>query len=209
MKNATDITILLDRSGSMESVADDVRGGIKTLIEENKQEPGACLLTLVQFDSQDHQQVDIDAEPIKDVSSDIVFAPRGGTPLLDALWVAMERTGSRLAAMDEADRPDKVVFVLFTDGYENCSKEVTQEQLRDKVKRQQEDYNWQFLFLGADIDAFVVGGSIGFTSANVIQTAKSKTLKTYSSAGRKLRAYRSSSNTSDLAWTEQDRKDLS
>lgn len=174
MKDCTDITLVLDRTGSMESIADDVRGGVSAMIKEQKAEPGEAVFSLIQFDSVDPQEVVIDAQPMQDVPDTISFQPRSMTPLLDALGTAIVRTGERLAAMNEEDRPDKVVIAVYTDGLENASREYTKEKVAELVKRQENDYNWKFLFMGADIDTFGQAYQVGLTSASSVDTSKAK-----------------------------------
>ena len=141
-QDLTDITFLLDRTGSMASIASDVVGGYNAFLEEQKSAPGQALFTLVQFDSQNPQDVVHDAKPIADVPAmkPKNFRPRSMTPLFDALGMAIARTGERLSAMDEPQRPGKVVFVVFTDGEENASREYSGQRVKEMVKLQGETY---------------------------------------------------------------------
>ena len=116
----TDITMVIDRSGSMQSIRSDAEGGINSFIEQQKQEPGEANVTLVQFDA-DYEFVH-SGVPIRQVPA-FKLVPRGSTALLDAVGRAINETGARLAAMDEVQRPGLVVFVIVTDGEENSSRE--------------------------------------------------------------------------------------
>lgn len=118
--NLTDITVVIDRSGSMASCRADAQGGLNTFIKTQASEPGEALLTLVQFDNQ--YEIVHRGVPIKDVPK-FALVPRGGTALFDALGRAINDTGARLAAMQEADRPGLVMFAIVTDGDENSSRE--------------------------------------------------------------------------------------
>lgn len=133
--DCTDITILLDRTGSMASAVTDTIGGFNTFLQGQKAEPGRCLLSLVQFDDIDPQEIIHDAKAIAEVPelTGETFVPRGRTPLLDALGKAIVRTGQRLAALPETDRPNKVIFVILTDGQENASREYTRPQVFDMI----------------------------------------------------------------------------
>ena len=140
----TDITLVVDRSGSMDAIQGDAEGGVNTFITEQAKEPGEALLTLVQFDTEYeflHKGVPIGEVPRYELH------PRGATALLDAVGRAINETGERLAAMKEQDRPGLVIFVVMTDGLENSSKEFTKAQIKEMIERQQHDYNWQFTFL--------------------------------------------------------------
>lgn len=154
----TDITLVVDRSGSMHQVQQDAEGGVNAFIAEQAKQPGEALLTLVQFDTEYeflHQGVPVDLVP------PYQLLPRGSTALLDAVGRAINETGQRLAAMDEEQRPGLVVVVIMTDGLENSSREFTNTQLREMIEHQQSVYNWHFTFLGANQDAFAEAGRMG------------------------------------------------
>lgn len=163
--NLTDITIVVDRSGSMDEKPGkraDAEGGLNSFIEDQKSKPGDMTLTLVQFDTTYefiHQGV-----PIRDVPR-YELRPRGGTALLDAVGRAINETGARLAAMPEADRPGLVFFLIVTDGQENSSREFNKAQVKQMIEHQQAAYKWEFTFLGAGIDAFAEAGGLGIATA--------------------------------------------
>jgi hypothetical protein len=162
----SDITIVLDRSGSMSSVAADTIGGFNRFVADQKAAPGEARLTLVQFDNiyePVHRGVPIREVP--DLTGE-TFVPRGGTALLDAIGRAIGETGSRLGAMAESDRPGKVFFVVLTDGEENSSREFTRDRINEMIARQRDVYSWQFVFLGANQDAISAAASIGIPTAN-------------------------------------------
>ena len=126
----TDITLVVDRSGSMESIKSDAEGGINEFIRQQASEPGEALLTLMQFDTEYdlvHNGVNV-----TDVSP-YTLVPRGMTALLDAVGRAINETGARLAAMSEQERPGLVVFVIVTDGAENSSKEFSRADIRKMI----------------------------------------------------------------------------
>lgn len=162
-KGYKDITILLDRSGSMSNMAADVIGGFNKFIEDQAALPGGCTLTLIQFDSGDVFDVVVAGRPIAQVPllTKATFVPRGNTPLYDALYRAIEATGSRLAALPEQARPEKVVFVIITDGEENASRVHDQRACYEAIQHQTTVYQWEFVYLGANQDAFKVGAGIG------------------------------------------------
>lgn len=166
----TDITFVLDRSGSMKSVAADTVGAFNKFVADQKVAPGECLLTLVQFDYE--YEFVYRGTPIRDVPP-LTFVPRGWTALLDAVGRAVNETGARLAALPEPERPEHVVFVILTDGEENSSKEFDRAKVMALIKHQTETYSWQFLFLGANQDAIAAGAAIGVIAANAMSYAGS------------------------------------
>ena len=155
----TDIIIVLDRSGSMDSIKDDMVNGLKAFIKDQKKGPGECKVTLIQFDSTAYEVL-FTATPIKEVK-DIKLEPRGCTPLLDSVGRAITEAGSRFEALSESERPEFVIVMIITDGYENASREYNRQQINDMIKHQIEKYNWNFTYLGANQDAFAEAASIG------------------------------------------------
>ena len=131
-----DITVVLDRSGSMEAVADDTIGGFNHFVKDQREEAGSACLTLVQFDTE--YEFVHRALPIAEVPrlTRQTFRPRGGTALLDALGRSINETGARLAAMPEAERPGRVVFVVLTDGEENSSREFHAAKVGQMIAHQ-------------------------------------------------------------------------
>jgi hypothetical protein len=161
-QDLTDITVVMDRSGSMEACRTDAEGGLNQFVEDQKKQGGEALFTLVQFDTEYefvHKGV-----PVRDVPR-LTLVPRGSTALLDALGRAIVETGERLTAMPEGDRPGLVVFVILTDGGENASREYTRAKVKEMVEHQQNAYKWKFTYLGANQDAFAEAGSIGIPMA--------------------------------------------
>ena len=204
----TDITMVIDRSGSMQSIQSDAEGGINSFFEQQKQEPGEANVTLVQFDT-DYEFVH-SGVPIRKVPA-FKLVPRGATALLDAVGRAVNETGARLAAMDESQRPGLVVFVIVTDGEENSSREFTRDQIRKMVEHQQSAYKWQFTFLAANQDAFAAGGSIGIAQDGIAAYSIGKVKGTWDAAAQKLSRMRkaaSAGETIDNRFTDEERESL-
>lgn len=149
MKNYTDLNIILDRSGSMSSIANDMAGGIKTFLQKEKETGDDTKVSLYQFDDQ-YETVFIDKDIKEDIEVKIV--PRGSTALLDALGRTITSVGEKLSKMEEKDRPNRVLFLVITDGFENSSHEFSSDVVKEKVKHQREKYAWDFVFLGAGED---------------------------------------------------------
>ncbi len=148
----THITVILDRSGSMSSIANDVVGGFNTFLAEQQQVGGQATLTLVQFDSQDPYELVADRQPISTIAplDRGTYVPRGMTPLFDAVGQGITRLDTTLLALDKAARPARVVFVIITDGEENSSREFSYPMVRRLIEQHAE---WQFLYLSSSLRA--------------------------------------------------------
>lgn len=201
----TDITLVVDRSGSMGAIRDDAQGGVNAFIARQVQEPGEALLTLVQFDTQYefvHRGVPIGQVPPYSLE------PRGSTALLDAVGRAINETGSRLAAIAEPQRPGLVIFMVVTDGQENSSHEFTKAQVKQLIEHQQSVYNWHFTFLAANQDAFAEAGGLGIHVAGAANVSMQRFEAAYGSSGDKvarMRKQRSSGETVSNDFTDEER----
>ena len=156
--NHTLIAALLDRSGSMRSSKAATEDGWRELINEQRQEPGRCEVTLAQFDTRYevlYPATDIGAVPEFEV------VPRGQTALLDSTGRFITEVGEVLAALPEEQRPGKVICLIMTDGMENASREWSWDAVSRLITQQREVYGWEFIFLGANIDAVEVGARMG------------------------------------------------
>lgn len=179
----TDITLVVDRSGSMQEIRDDAQGGVNAFLEQQAKEPGEAYLTLVQFDTE-YEFLEKGTSISRVPKYELV--PRGSTALLDAIGRAINETGARIAAMDESDRPGLVVFVVMTDGHENASREFSKARIKQMIQHQQQAYNWQFTFLGADQDAFAEASNIGIHPTGSASFSKQKIMNAYSATAAKV-----------------------
>lgn len=173
MKDTTEILVVMDKSGSMGPRQNDAIGGFNQFLKEQKEQPGEANLTLIQFDTT--YNLLYTGKPIREVEelNTDTYRPGGSTALNDALARGIIETGKRLADIPEADRPEKVICVVITDGEENSSKEHTKEQVAEMVKHQTEKYDWAFIYLGANVDAFAEAGQLGFAKSAVMDFAPS------------------------------------
>ncbi|MGA9873054.1 MAG: VWA domain-containing protein [Rhodococcus sp. (in: high G+C Gram-positive bacteria)] len=153
------VAALLDRSGSMQSIADDTRGGFDSFIAKERAEGGSTVVTLAQFD--DRYDLVYSSKPIGDVPP-LELSPRGMTALCDAIGRLVTDVGASLAALPEDQRPGSVTVLVMTDGHENASKEWTNVAVRQLIEQQERQYQWDFVFLGSNIDAVDVGTDLGF-----------------------------------------------
>ncbi|MBR4035452.1 MAG: hypothetical protein IKJ05_01815 [Oscillospiraceae bacterium] len=163
-KGFTEIVFILDRSGSMMGLEKDTVGGFNSLIEKQKKEDGQCVVSTVLFDWESrviHDRVDIHkVQPLTDKE----YFARGSTALLDAIGGAIHHIGNVHKYAREEDRPEKTLFVITTDGMENASKHYTYAKVKQMVERQKSRFGWEFMFLGANIDALETAGRFGIDS---------------------------------------------
>ena len=160
-KDLTELVFILDRSGSMQGLESDTIGGFNSLLEKQKRQPGEALVSTVLFDSQSevlHDRVKLSSvRPITDRD----YFVRGCTALLDAVGSAIRHIGNIHKYARPEDVPEHTLFVVITDGMENASHRYTARQVREMILRQKERYGWEFLFLGANIDAVETAGDLG------------------------------------------------
>ena len=163
MKGLTEIIFILDRSGSMVGLESDTIGGFNSLIAKQKKEDGQALVSTVLFDDRSdvlHDRVPLDR--IAPMTDDDYFV-RGCTALLDAVGGAIHHIGNVHKYARPEDRPEKTMVIITTDGMENASKRYTYEKVKSMIERQKEKYGWEFIFLGANIDAVEVAGRFGIS----------------------------------------------
>ena len=160
-KGLTEIVFILDRSGSMSGLEKDTIGGFNTTIEKQKQEEGEAIVSTVLFDNDMevlHDRVSL--EKVAPLTEKEYYA-RGCTALLDAIGGAIHHIGNVHKYAREEDRPEKTIFVITTDGYENASRRYTSDRVKQMVERQKQKYGWEFIFLGANIDAIETARNFG------------------------------------------------
>lgn len=160
-KNLSELVFILDRSGSMSGLEDDTIGGFNSMLEKQKNETGEAKVTTVLFDNNLeilHDRLDI--KNIKPITRKEYFVG-GTTALLDALGNTMNKIGKSIFDTIEEERPDKVLFVIITDGMENSSHEFSHKKIKQMIEHQKIKYSWDFIFLGANIDAVETAESFG------------------------------------------------
>lgn len=160
-KDLTEIVFILDRSGSMAGLERDTIGGYNSMLAKQRRETGEAYISTVLFDTEIevlHDRVPIDK--ISDITDREYYA-RGCTAMLDAIGGAIRHIGNVHKYARDEDRPEKTIFIITTDGMENASRHFTHEKVKAMIERQKERYGWEFLFLGANIDAVNAGARIG------------------------------------------------
>lgn len=174
MRAYTDLTVILDRSGSMTAIKAETITAFNRFVEEQRSVPGEALLTLIQFDDR-YEEVFVSV-PLKEVQplTRHTFIPRGWTALIGATCKAIDDTGKRLNSLSKSLRPDKVVIVTLTDSYENWTphcdwgKSYDKFQLQAKIKHQREVYKWQFVYLGKPFDAEAAATDYGYAKGSAM-----------------------------------------
>jgi len=159
--NLTELVFILDRSGSMGGLESDTIGGFNSMLAKQQAESGECRITTVLFDSEYevlHDRIDLKA--VSKITNREYFV-RGTTALLDAVGKTIKKIRKVQSNTAEEYRADKVLFVITTDGMENASREYSYEKIKSMVERQKKKFNWEFIFLGANIDAIDVANRFG------------------------------------------------
>ena len=193
-ENFTAIAVIIDASSSMAGLTLDTIGSFNQFLKEQKDVPGEASLTLCTFDTSYRLIHDFSAlAKVEDLNT-VSYRCNGCTALLDAMGTTIDALGARLAALPEEERPSKVIVLVVTDGEENSSRKFTLAQIKDKVVHQREVYNWEFVFMGANIDAIGAGTSLGFSAANSLQYDATAvgTAGLYSTVSSNMTSYRSS-----------------
>lgn len=165
----TAIALIVDRSGSMHSVASDTKGSVQQFIADQKKNDGDAAFTLVQFDDKYdvvHDFVEIETVDERKFAKE--YSPRGTTALLDAIGRTTLAMSQKLDKMDETERPERVVVAVITDGYENASREYSISSVREMIK-DKEANGWDFMFLGATLDTMDIAHDYGFDRSKAAQ----------------------------------------
>jgi len=201
-ENLTEIICITDRSGSMNAVWTDTVGGLNDFIKKQREVPGEAKISLVFFDTEyemPYNGIDLNSKTFDDKLSFADFAPRGWTALLDAIGKTINDVGSRLKKTPENERPSKVLVCIVTDGQENSSKEFTSSQIKQMIEHQTEKYQWDFIYLGANQDAFAVGGNLGIIAVNCANYANQNTRHAFAGLSMRSCSVRKGENIGSVA----------
>ena len=160
-KDYTHLIIVLDASGSMSSIQEDIKGSFNEFLKKQRDETGKTVFDLFQFN--DEVRRPVKSADLAHFHDDLMakYDCSGCTALNDAVCIAIDTVGHEFADMPESERPEHVLCVIITDGMENASREYTSKDVKSRIEHQKTAYNWQFQFLAADQDAFATGESLG------------------------------------------------
>ncbi len=208
-KNLTEMVFILDRSGSMAGLETDTIGGFNGMIRRQKEEEGEALVSTVLFSNESvviHDRVDLKKiEPLTERE----YRVGGGTALIDAIGGAVNHIRNVHKYAREEDRPEHTIFVITTDGMENASRRYTSDRVKDMIRRQKEEHGWEFLFLGANIDAVETASHFGIGADRAVtfrNDARGQALN-YATVDRAVRQVRSCAPLGS-AWKEEIEKDF-
>lgn len=167
-KNLTELVFILDRSGSMSGLESDTIGGYNSMLEQQRKLKGECVITTVLFDNCYellHDRIDIRAvAPITEKE----YFVGGSTALLDAIGKTIHKIDTAQKNTSDAYRAEKVMFVIITDGYENSSREYSSQKVKSMIEHKKGKYGWEFIFLGANIDAVETAGRFGINADRAV-----------------------------------------
>ncbi|MGN8833619.1 vWA domain-containing protein [Selenomonas montiformis] len=209
-KGLTEIVCILDRSGSMSGLEKDTIGGFNSLIKKQRKESGEAVVSTVLFD--DTCDVIHDRVPMEKVAklTEDTYFVRGCTALLDAVGGAIHHIGNIHKYARDEDKPEKTLFIITTDGMENGSNRYTYKKVKKMVERQKEKYGWEFLFLGANIDAIAAAGNIGIHADRAVtyQCDEEGTALNYEVLGEAIHHVRSSDKMLAPSWKQKIDEDV-
>ena len=209
-KNLTEIVFILDRSGSMAGLEDDTIGGFNAMIRRQKDEPGEALVSTILFDNHStviHDRVDIrKVEPMTRKE----YYVRGCTALLDAVGKAIHHIGNVHKYARKEDVPEHTIFVIITDGKENASHHYTAERVKQMIEKEKTKYGWEFLFLGANIDAVETAKDFGIGKNRAVTYVGDRegTRLNYEVVGEAVQSMRCSAEIAD-DWMDEIKEDVS
>ncbi|WP_329431315.1 VWA domain-containing protein (plasmid) [Streptosporangium sp. NBC_01495] len=193
------IAIILDQSGSMQTIRSDAEGGLLAFIDEQRRLPGNTTVSLYPFNST--MEVAFEYRPLEEVSG-FQLQPFGGTALLDAVGASILRMRKHFNEMPEGDQPDEVIVVILTDGLENASREYSLKRVKKRITRQREHYGWTFVFLGANQDAFQAAGGMGIDPNTTLSHSTEDTQVSMRRAGSMVAR---GTETGSFAFTREER----
>lgn len=208
-KDLCELVVILDESGSMGLITNDTIGGFNTFLETHQKLPGDANLTLVKFDTKYeivHNGVDVRSVKPLDKTT---YSPGGATALLDAVGRAIDELGKRYDVLSEDEKPGKVIFLIITDGEENSSREYKLKQIKEKTTKRQNDDKWEFVFMGANQDAWAEAGKMGYSKAvNYSVQDMGRTMKAaaYYTSNSRMYSEKTSLKNFDLSDAELDQE---
>ncbi len=194
-----EIVLIIDKSGSMDAIKKDAIGGFNSFLDEQRDIEGRANVTFVLFD--DHYELVHNGKDINEVSdlNKNTYKPSGTTALLDAVGRTVDHVGERLDRLKESDKPENVIVFVLTDGKENASSDYTRERIKNMIELQESKYSWEFIYGGANQDAFAEAGGLGIKGKNVFNfdATGEGTRTVYESSSKLMASYRKGSASED------------
>lgn len=187
-----ELVLIIDKSGSMDAIKEDAIGGFNSFLAEQRKIEGGANVTFALFDDQYnlvHNGKDINE--VEDLTEE-TYIPSGTTALLDAVGLTVDRVGQRLDELDESEKPENVIVFILTDGHENSSSDYTRDKVKNMIEHQEAKYSWEFIYGGANQDAFAEAGGLGIKGKNTFNfDATGKGTRTvYQSTSKMMASYR-------------------
>lgn len=204
-KDYSHILTIIDRSGSMGKLQMEVIGGFNKFLSDQKAVEGKATMTLIQFDNLYEVNYEMtDIQDVPELNTD-TYIPRGMTAMYDAIGKAVTSCGADLGNMKEEDRPEKVIVLIQTDGQENDSKEFSQIMIKKMITEQEKMYSWEFVFLGANIDAVGAAQGIGISASKAMKNANNAQgmNAAFNSLSSNVASYRTG-KTADMNYVQAD-----
>ena len=196
-ENFIHVCFVIDSSGSMCGSEADVIGGFKRVVDEQKAvENGSCAVTVIDFNS--YPEVVCIGKDVNDVDSELNYTVGGGTALFDAIALGIDKTHNYNMSLDNAERPEKTMVVIMTDGGENCSRNFSGSAVKSKIKEMETEFGWSFVYLGADLTNVNDANTLGIKTRGV--STKSMMGSNYDVINTTVNAFRSAVGTTEMKY---------
>lgn len=200
-ENFIHVCFVIDSSGSMCGSEADVIGGFKRVVEEQKaNENGSCAVTVIDFNS--YPEIVCVGKDVHDVDSELNYSVGGGTALFDAITLGIDRTHEYNMNLDNAERPEKTMVVIMTDGGENCSRHSTGAGVKARIKEMETEFGWSFVYLGADLTNVHDADTLGIKTRGV--STKGMMSSNYDVINDTVNVFRCASGTTEMKFATMD-----
>ena len=200
-ENFIHVCFVIDSSGSMCGSEADVIGGFKRVVDEQKaNENGSCAVTVIDFNS--FPEVVCVGRDVKDIDSELNYTVGGGTALFDGIMLGINMTHEHNMALDNAERPEKTMVVIMTDGGENCSRHHSGSEVRNKIKEMETEFGWSFVYLGADLSNVNDADTLGIKMRGV--STKKSMASNYDVINSSVNVFRCAAGTTEMKYATMD-----
>jgi uncharacterized protein YegL len=200
-ENFIHVCFVIDSSGSMCGSEADVIGGFKRVVDEQKaNENGSCAVTVIDFNS--YPEVVCVGKDVHDIDSELNYAVGGGTALFDAIRLGIDKTHEYNMSLDNAERPEKTMVVIMTDGGENCSRYNSGSAIKDKIKEMETEFGWSFVYLGSDLSDVQDANTLGIKTRGV--STKSAMMSNYDVINSTVNVFRCATGTTEMKYATMD-----